>query len=233
MSSTMPGRSRYGRLAVGLALSAGLLLSAAACGDKGDDTGGDGADDPAVVAEAEIAVMKICEQVDLAPLTSAMKAEFASGPTDVGKGVGVDPAGPQCEAQIDLPEVKSGENSPAVDPANARLNVAVLPYLSADNAAAEYDTRVQQATQFASVEKTDTPLTGAWTKGVVINGRDQATDRVYALVQKDSYLLKIELAWDSDAEFFEKYPFTRDDVAGAFQTMMTPFYTAVSAKAGG
>lgn len=234
MSSTSRGRSRYGRLAVGLALSAGLVLSAAACGGDKGNTGGDGGeDDPATIAAAEIEVMKVCEQVDLAPLLTATKAKFAEGPTDTGMGVGADPAGPQCTAQIDFEPLRSGENSPAVDPANGRLNVAVLPYLSAENAAAEYDTRVQQTTQFASVEKTDTPLTGEWTKGVVINGRDQASDKVYALVQKDSYLLKFELTWDTDAEFFDKYPFTRDDIAGTFQTMMTPFYTAVSAKAGG
>jgi len=235
MSSTIRGRSRYGRFAVGIALSAGLLLSAAACGDKGNtgDDGG-GTDDPAVVAEAEIAVMKVCEQIDLAPLLTAMKAEPAEGPTDVGKGVGVDPAGPQCEAQIALPPLRFGgpDASPS-DTANARLNVAALPYLSVENAAAEYDTRLQQVAGHLDVEKTDTPLTGEWTKGVLVNGRDQATNRVYALVQKDSYLLKIEMSWETDADASGKFPFTRDDVAGTFQTMMTPFYTAVSAKAGG
>lgn len=222
------GRERP-RAVAGLVLAAGLVLSVSACGGTADAESR--ADDPAVYADAEISVMKICSMVDLAPLLAKMKTKYATGPTDISKGVGVDPAGPQCEAQVALPKVKSGANSPAIRPANARLNVSVPPYNSADYAATEFDTRIAQVRKHLKVQRTETPLTGTWTEGVLINGRDKATNRVYAMVRKDSYLLKLELSWETDAEYHQKFPFSRDDVATVFRQTMVPFFTAVSAKA--
>ncbi|MEV0650248.1 hypothetical protein AB0I28_33805 [Phytomonospora sp. NPDC050363] len=232
-SSTTTGTPRRGRIrvAAGLVLSAGLLLSAAACGDKGDT--GSGGDDPATIAEAEIAVMKVCEQVNLDPLTAKVGGEFETGPEDVGKGAGADAGGPQCTGQITLPELRVNANSEPSEMTNANLNVAVIPYSSNDGAAAEFDKRTTEVTGLTPEGQAVTDLSGSWTKGKVISGDGTSTSQVYALVQQDSYLLKIQLSYPSDAEYEDKYPFTTADLAAVFQEIMTPFHAAVTAKVGG
>lgn len=227
MSPTSSHQSSVGRFAVGLALSVGLLLSSAACGDGSGSETSSGGHDPAEVAAAEISVMKVCEMIDLAPLKNAMKAEYADGPKDISKGVGVDPAGAQCYAQIDVDKLRPGPDS------NAGLNVAAIPYTKVSGAKSQYDERIAAVKKHLDLTHTETDLKGEWDQGVLINGQDQSTNRVYALVRQENYLLKIEMSWSADDRSKDKFPFTRDDIAASFGTMMTPFYTAVSKKAEG
>ncbi|WP_436770705.1 hypothetical protein [Yinghuangia sp. YIM S09857] len=240
--STPVARIRRGRLAANLVLTGGLLLSVAACNgaDGGETTGSSGgggaqadASEAAKNASSEIAVMTVCDLLDVKRMAEdVMKTQFVPGdPKEIGKGVGLDPAGPQCSAQLKLPSLRTSAGGSPTPSANARFDASVLAYSSAAYADGEFDDRVAKVNKHLNVENIPTPLNGPWTEGVLIKGRDQSTDRVYALVRKDSYLLKIDMAWGTDAQLFEKYPFTRDTLGAFFEESMTPFATAVAAKA--
>ncbi|GLZ81821.1 hypothetical protein Afil01_66280 [Actinorhabdospora filicis] len=225
MSQQTPtARGRRVRVLAGALLGAGLLLIASACGDKGGDTpsGGDNGGN----LTTKVASLKVCELVDLSQLASTLHSTgYTNGPSDIPKGTGQDPEGPQCSAQLTQEPLGTSVVPPS------RLNASVVAYPTADEAAKQYTDRL------AAVKKnpadTATDLTGDWTKGSVVVSKGSSDNMIYALVQKDSYLVKIQLQVASDETFKDKWPFTLDEVKATVTETIGKFYTSASGKLAG
>lgn len=233
--STMSVRSRGRRFRVmaGALLSAGILLVAAACGgDKGgeDPPGGDSGNAGDNV-QSTVDGLKVCELVDVQTLATALGSPgYQSGPEDVAKGNGQDSAGPQCVAQIKLPQLTNTAGTKE-DPIPARLNIAVVAYADQAAADAAFTQRMTEVEGFEGATSAD--LSGSWTKGKIVSAEGMSDNLVQALVQKDTYLVKINLQVTSDKSYKDKFPFTVDDVKTSVTDLMGTLFTAVSAKVEG
>ncbi|HEY9410283.1 MAG TPA: hypothetical protein VIP77_11940 [Jiangellaceae bacterium] len=143
----------------GAVIATGLLAVAACGGDQEPGSSpasagvGAGASAGAGADASVVAAMKVCGLVDLQPLVTTLSSPgYVYGPEDIPPGSGVEPAGPQCFAQLDLPG--STEAVPA------RLNVAVVPLGSTDEASEKYDSRLAEATGFEGPRLRTSPAPG-------------------------------------------------------------------------
>lgn len=215
----------------GALLSAGILLVAAACGDKGGDPPSGDSGNSGDNVQSTVDGLKVCELVDVQTLATALESPgFASGPEDVAKGNGQDSAGPQCVAQIKLPQLTNATGTKE-DPVPARLNIAVVAYADQAAADAAFTQRNTEVEGFEGATSED--LSGAWTKGKVVTAEGMSDNLVHALVQKDSYLVKINLQVSSDQGYKDKFPFTVAEVKTSVTELMGTLFTAVSAKVEG
>jgi hypothetical protein len=227
----LPARGRRFRMFICALLGAGLLLTATACGDDGGgpsfgggpgggpSTGGNGGADVTM----EVAAFKVCELVDLAPLAKTIHSTgYTFGPKDIEKGVGVDPGGPQCAAQLTMPPLGGTVMIPS------RLNAAVVAYGSTAEAGTQYRDRIAQARKLP--KDTTSDLAGDWTKGSIVVGEGVGDNKVYALILKDTYLVKIDLQVMSDAGSKAKWPFTLDQVKATVTDAVKKLYAAASDK---
>lgn len=221
---TLTARGRRFRMLAGALLGAGLLLIASACGDKGGDTPSGGANGGSDVL-SKVAALKVCELVDLKELASTLNSTgYTNGPSDVAKGSGKDPDGPQCFAQMTMPELGSNVTVPTI------VNAAVVAYPTATEAA----TQLAQRTAKSDPSDVTTDLTGDWTKGVLLARPGTSNSLVLGVVQKDSYLVVLEVQVPSDAAFgTDKWPFTLDQVKTTVTETIGKFYTSASGKIAG
>lgn len=222
-SATVPVLGRRLRALAGLGLVCGLLLASSACSSDDDGSPLSSSDgttdsqpggDPGVVIDT----MKVCDTVDLAPLEKVLQSPgYEFGPEDIPRGVGVDPGGPQCAAQLKLPALGQGDAKQELVP--ARLNVAVVAYGDRAEADKQYQDRIGASKKFegSQVEQ----LTGGdWTRGEVVSATSASDNLVHALVQKDTYLVKIYLQVSSDESYSAKLPFTHEQVRAQVVSMM-------------
>lgn len=199
-----------------------VLLALTAC--AGNDTTGEPFDDTTGGAMTSVSDLKVCDLVDLDPLAARLgSTEYKSGPEDVPPGRGMDPGGPQCFAQLEM-TLPSKEDLVA-----ARLNVAVVPYQSADSAKKSFGDRLTETEGFPGAQSAELP--GDWTAGKVVTVDGDSDRLVYALAQQDDYLVKVQLQYPGDSSYSSKFPFTIDDVRTTVVELLTELHTTVTAKA--
>ena len=222
----VPQRRTPAQLLAGAVIAAGLLAVAACAGDQepvsspGSTGVGAGASAGDGVDASVVAALKVCELVDLQPLVTTLSSPgHVYGPEDIPPGSGVEPAGPQCFTQLDLPG--------SMEPIPARLNVAVVPLGSSDEASEKYDSRLAEATGFEGATAED--LTGPWSRGAVVTAGGMTENVVMTIVQQDNLVVKFYLQVSSDESNGERFPFTLDDVTSTVAEMTEPLYTAVNA----
>ncbi len=211
-------------------LSAGLLLSAAACGSGGDSAGGlpSGDDSAGDSVRSNVSLLKVCELVDLETLATTLTSPgYEFGPEDIPVGSGVDPGGPQCAAQLKLPQLASATGM-AEDLIPARLQVAVTPHDDIAAATAGFDERISYAEDGEGSESEE--LDGPWTRGKIVTAEGGGDELVHGIVQKDTYVVRIELHVSPDEGYQDKFTFTIEDVKAAVVEVLGTLYTAVSAE---
>lgn len=203
-------------------------------GCSAEDGGGASADDGTDSRGENVAqlvrALKLCDLVDLDPLVQdAMSGEYRNGPVSVPYGSGTDPGSVGCNAQIHLPTIETGGK-----PMRGSGNVitAVPPYPSVDEAAQAFDERFYEGTvkrlEGIGLELSEPKeLEGAWDQALMVS---DTTGGVWALAQQDSYLIKIEIVYDSDAQADKGYPFTTEDVRAATTELLAEMHEAVAAE---
>ncbi|GAA2825525.1 hypothetical protein [Kribbella solani] len=205
-----------------------LLLFATACGasvTKGTPPGGGGGGGGGTNYVPKATALKVCSLIDLAPLARSLHSTgYTFGPKDVPAGVGLEWNGPQCSAQFTLAPLGGTVMVPA------RLNAAVIAYPTAAEADQQFQDRVKKAADKEAGTATVTELPGEWTKGTIVVSRGHGDNALYALIRKDSYLVKISLQVSSDAAGKAKWPFTLNQTQATVASTAKAFYTSASAK---
>ncbi|WP_327635441.1 hypothetical protein OHB24_36355 [Kribbella sp. NBC_00482] len=218
-------RARVRRLA-GVVVAAAVLSAAAGCGGeseaeqpKSSKAGRD--------ATSVIAGLKVCQLTSLAPLVKVLGSPgYESGPAEVAKGSGVEPAGPQCAAQLKLPQLTNVAGNKE-DLVPARLMISVAGYGGKAEADERFAARLAEAEKLGGTTK---DLPGAWTVGKLVTAELGTEDVVAAQVQQDNYVIRIYLQITSDSTSREKFRFTTAQVASTVATVTGSLHSAVSAK---
>lgn len=138
------------RLLAGAMIGAALMAASACGGDQGPASSPESSEEASgeSVDTAGVASLKVCELVDLQPLLTTLAAPgYEYGPEDIPVGSGVDPAGPQCFAQMKLPPLRDAAGV-VEELVPARLQVSVVPLGSIDKANGDFDGRVAEVTSF-------------------------------------------------------------------------------------
>lgn len=255
--------SRFRALATGGLLAAALLFTAAC----GDDSDGGGTDSDSGMSNGEHLAslaqnLTVCDLVDVDVLVAALqspgyldnqKNDDGSPvvyPENIPPGVGLDPAGSQCSAQIKTPPTQYLESSAPVESGTTRFHSSVVGYLKDSGADQQYEDRSKEAHKARGAGDGDprvlTELQGDWDRGVIVSQAnpefDVATNNgsqtavTYAIVQKDSLILTIDVMAPrntisaSGKRDFVPLPYSTEDIKNAVTTMMTDFFANYEVK---
>lgn len=203
------------------ALTAGLLALTACSGN--DTTSPPAGADTSSGGGAAVSTLKVCDLVDLDPLAATLgSTEYKAGPEDVPAGNGIDPGGPQCFAQLEM-TLPTNEDLVA-----ARLNIAVVPYQTADSAAKSFQQRLTETEGFPGAQPEELP--GDWTTGKVVTVPSDSDNLVYSLAQQDDYLVKVQVQYAGDTSYSGKHAFTIEDVKKTVVDLLVELHTAVTTE---
>jgi hypothetical protein len=144
----------------------------------------------------------ICEVFDPDAVTGQMHIEgYTEGPLTLGTTEGNYPGGLKCNSMYSFPEVDFPEGY-SETPLDGWLNMVLLPYASAEEAATAYQELYDDAAgdlhgQPADAQVVDESIEGDWDQGAILAsvGVVSSTRVMY---QKDTYMVFIEIGTDPD-----------------------------------
>lgn len=235
------------------ACSAGILLSASACGDSNDESGQDDPDTNGEDSTVEVAASSaeirswdgVCDVFDPDSIATELGAAYEEdGPVEVGLEEGTWLGALSCNAGI------RPESDPEQSLGHMYLNLA--PSSSAEAAKQQYDeiwnrdfTKQQEqdaTTQMLLASEEDMP--GDWDEAAMFVSVGNSGDMVWAYFLKGSYVVQIQLTWGPDKEVhyaaldgeedlseFAELDFTPLDIASWVKgTYLPQTYDAIEAK---
>lgn len=193
----------------------------------GGGTGGEGTVDHSAVIRG----LKVCDMIDLEPLTTTLRSEYVGVPKDTEPGRGLDPDGPNCTAKL----IGDDDSAPTYLGLGT-IDVSVLPYPSDGQARSSYDTRIAVQNHM-DPDASTVPLDGDWDQGTLVSGeRTLVTKRpylhssAYALVRTDSYLVKVSVEISTTGKEPESMSVVREPLRPLVLDLVTSLYDAVNTE---
>lgn len=172
-----------------------------------------------------IRAMQVCPMIDLKPLMGAIHAAYAWGPNDIKPGRGIDPDGVVCAAG--LRRVDGADTYVA----SGEVSVAVVPYLSDDDAVGNYDNRVTREGKNTNASTEE--LSGAWDQGSLIRSQDGSHSSAYAVVRKDDYLVKVAVTMSATGAHPASISVANESTRPVLEDILTSLYDRVGTELNG